>query len=87
MTRDKKNQKTVCLPSTSLPRIIVIGSGFAGMNFIKHMKNKPVQIVLVDKNNFHQFQPLFYQVAIAGLEPDAVSFPLRKLFKTQKNLV
>jgi len=81
------NQQSICLPETDVPRIVVVGAGFAGMNFIKKLKNKPVQIVLVDQNNYHQFQPLLYQVAIAGLEPDAVNFPVRKLFKTYKNLI
>lgn len=58
---------TVCLPATSLPRVVVIGAGFAGIHLIKKLRNQPVQIVLLDKNNFHQFQPLLYQVAIAGL--------------------
>ena len=78
---------TVCLPATRLPRIVVIGAGFAGLNLIKKLRNKPVQIVLLDKNNFHQFQPLLYQVAIAGLEPDSIVSPIRKLFQGYKNLV
>lgn len=78
--------KQVCLPESSLPRVAVIGSGFAGINLIKKLKNKPVQIILIDENNYHQFQPLLYQVAIAGLEPDRVNFPIRKFFRKYKNL-
>ncbi len=77
---------TLNLPDTDLPRIIVIGAGFAGLTFAKKMANKPYQIVVFDKNNFHQFQPLFYQVAMAGLEPSSISFPLRKTFQKAKNV-
>jgi NADH dehydrogenase len=74
------------MPDSSLPVVVVIGAGFAGINLIKKLRNKPVQIILLDKNNFHQFQPLLYQVAIAGLEPDSIVSPIRKLFQGYKNL-
>ena len=77
---------TLNLPDTDLPRIIVIGAGFAGLTFAKKMGNTPYQVVVFDKNNFHQFQPLFYQVAMAGLEPSSISFPLRKTFQKAKNV-
>ncbi|HSZ72569.1 MAG TPA: FAD-dependent oxidoreductase, partial [Cytophagaceae bacterium] len=67
-------------------KIIVIGGGFAGINFANHVKSNNYEIILIDKNNYHQFQPLFYQVATAGLEPAAISFPLRKFFQKQKNI-
>lgn len=76
----------ICLPDNSLPRVVVIGGGFAGISLVKKLKNKPVQIVVLDKNNFHQFQPLFYQVATSGIEPDSIVFPLRKLFNGYKNV-
>ena len=85
MEATKKSDK-IRLPETSLPRIVIIGGGFAGINFAKKLKNKPVQVVLIDRNNFHQFQPLFYQVATSGIEPDSIVFPLRKLFKKHENL-
>lgn len=78
---------TVCLPATGLPRVVVIGAGFAGIHLIKKLRNQSVQIVLLDKNNFHQFQPLLYQVAIAGLEPDSIVSPIRKLFQGYENLI
>ena len=68
------------LPQSNKPRIVIIGGGFAGMNLAKNLKNSGYQIVLIDKNNFHTFQPLLYQVATAGLEPDSVAYPLRKVF-------
>ncbi|MCB0535549.1 MAG: NAD(P)/FAD-dependent oxidoreductase [Saprospiraceae bacterium] len=84
---DQCPYSTVCLPATKFPRIVVVGAGFAGINLIKKLRNKPVQVVLLDRNNFHQFQPLLYQVAIAGLEPDSIVSPIRKLFQGYKNLV
>lgn len=62
-----------------------MGGGFAGINMARALRNAPVQIVLLDRNNYHLFQPLLYQVATAGLEPDSISFPLRGIFKRQKN--
>lgn len=68
----------ICLPSSDLSRVVVIGGGFAGLALVEGLKNKDVQVVLIDRNNFHQFQPLFYQVATCGLEPDRIVFPFRK---------
>lgn len=68
------------IPDTSLPRVVVIGGGFAGLQFITHLPQKSFQAVLIDKHNYHTFQPLLYQVATAGLEPDSIAYPLRKIF-------
>lgn len=67
-------------------KIIIIGGGFAGINVARHLKDDAFEVLLIDKNNYHQFQPLFYQVATAGLEPASISFPLRKFFHGQKNI-
>jgi NADH dehydrogenase len=67
-------------------KIIIVGGGFAGINVARHLKGDAFEILLIDKNNYHQFQPLFYQVATAGLEPASISFPLRKFFHGQKNV-
>jgi NADH:ubiquinone reductase (H+-translocating) len=69
------------LPETSLPRIVIVGAGFGGLALAQNLDTTQYQVVLIDKNNYHQFQPLFYQVATAGLEPSAITFPLRKLFQ------
>ena len=69
------------IPKSDKRRIIVIGGGFAGIQFIKSLKNAPFQIVLVDRHNYHTFQPLLYQVATAGLEPDSIAGALRHLFE------
>lgn len=79
--------KHFCVPDNEYPKIVVIGAGFAGINFIKKLKDKPVQVILIDQNNYHQFQPLLYQVAISGLEPDSVVTPIRKLFKSCINMI
>ena len=76
-----------CIPDNNYPKIVVIGAGFAGINFIKRLKDKPVQVILIDQNNYHQFQPLLYQVAISGLEPDSVVTPIRKLFSSCINMI
>lgn len=81
-----KAENKICLPESNLPRVVVIGGGFAGISFVKKLKSKPVQVVMLDKNNFHQFQPLLYQVATSGIEPDSIVFPLRKLFKGYQNV-
>lgn len=66
-------------------RIVIIGGGFAGLEMAKKIDKKQYQVVLLDKNNYYQFQPLFYQVASAGLEPSSISYPLRKMFQKQSS--
>lgn len=73
------------IPRIDLPRVVVVGCGFAGLKFIKRLNSRNYQIVLFDKNNFHTFQPLMYQVASSGLEPDSIVYPIRKLFNNKKN--
>lgn len=75
----------VPIPESDLPRIIIIGGGFAGVKLVKRLKKLPLQIVLFDRNNYHTFQPLLYQVATAGLEPDSIADPLRKQLEPAKN--
>ena len=73
------------IPETNQPRIVIIGCGFAGLNLAKNLKKQPYQVVMIDKHNYHTFQPLLYQVATAGLEPDSIAYPIRNIFKKQKN--
>lgn len=70
---------------SSSPRIVIIGGGFAGVNFAKKMKNKGFQIVLLDKHNYHNFQPLLYQVATGGLEAGSIAYPIRKVIQEHEN--
>lgn len=68
------------IPATTKPRVVIIGGGFGGMNLAKSLRNTDVQVVLFDKQNYNGFWPLLYQVATAGLEPDAIAEPFRKMF-------
>ncbi len=77
----------ICLPDSKLPRVVIIGGGFAGLALVEKLKNKELQVVLFDKNNFHQFQPLFYQVATSALQPDSIVFPFRKQINGYKNVL
>lgn len=71
---------------TSQKRIVIVGGGFGGLQLARKLAKQDYQVVLIDKNNYHQFQPLFYQVATAGLEPSTISFPFRKIFQKNKNI-
>lgn len=74
------------VPETADKRVVIAGGGFGGLEVAKRLKNSGYQVVLIDKHNYHQFQPLFYQVAMCGLEPSSISFPLRKVFHKAKNI-
>lgn len=75
----------VNVPELNVPRVIIVGGGFGGIQLAMALRHAPVQVVMFDKNNYHTFQPLLYQVATGGLEPDSIAFPLRKMFKRQQN--
>ena len=68
------------------PKIVVLGGGFAGLQFIQNLKENEYDIMLIDKLNHHQFQPLFYQVATSQIEPSSISFPFRKIFQERKDV-
>src|SRR6185437_11143383 len=70
----------------SQKKVVILGAGFAGLQLARRIKNSEYEITIIDQYNFHQFQPLFYQVASARLEPSAISFPLRKVFQRKKNV-
>ena len=73
------------IPRSSFPRVVIIGGGFAGISLAKRLRNKNVQVVLLDKHNYHNFQPLMYQVATGGLEPDSIAYPIRKIVQEYKD--
>jgi len=65
----------------AFPRVVIIGAGFAGISMAKSFKNAAVEILLIDQNNFHNFQPLMYQVATGGLQPDSIAYPVRRVIR------
>lgn len=73
------------IPASTNKRVVIIGGGFGGITLAKKLKNAAFQIVLIDKHNYHTFQPLLYQVATGGLEPDSIAYPIRNIFKKQQN--
>lgn len=74
------------IPKYASGRIVVIGGGFAGLTLVRKLAKTGYQTVLIDRNNFHQFPPLFYQVATSALNPGDIAFPFRKLFRGKKNV-
>ncbi len=73
------------IPQSSFPRIIIIGGGFGGIALAKKLSKKEVQVVLLDRHNYHTFQPLLYQVSTGGLEPDSIAYPIRKVLQGYPN--
>ncbi|EEC94790.1 hypothetical protein PRABACTJOHN_03851 [Parabacteroides johnsonii DSM 18315] len=73
------------IADTGKKRVVIIGGGFGGLKLANRLKGSNFQIVLIDKNNYHQFPPLLYQVASSGLESSSISFPFRKIFQKRKN--
>ncbi len=69
-----------------MKKLLIIGAGFAGLRLARALKNKNFEVWIIDKNNYHQFQPLLYQVATSGLDPGSIAFPLRKIFQERKNV-
>ena len=73
------------LPKTDKKRVVIVGGGFGGLKLANKLRNSDFQVVLVDRNNYHQFPPLIYQIASAGIEPSSISFPFRKIFQKRDN--
>ncbi|SEA01090.1 NADH dehydrogenase [Porphyromonadaceae bacterium KH3R12] len=69
-----------------MKKIVVIGCGFGGLQFVNHLKKGVFDIIVIDKINHHQFPPLFYQVAASQIEPSTVSFPIRKIFQKRRDV-
>lgn len=74
------------IPTSSLPRVVIIGGGFGGLSLAKKLKNQNFQVVLLDKHNYHTFQPLLYQVATGGLESGSIAYPIRKVVQSQNEV-
>lgn len=71
--------------NVSKPKIVIIGGGFAGLELAKHLRNERVDLLMLDRHNYHTFQPLLYQVATGALEAETIAFPIRRIFQGQKN--
>ena len=78
--------KDAHIPTTNHPRVVIVGGGFAGITLAKRLRNQDYQVVLLDRNNYHTFQPLLYQVATGGRKADSIAYPLRRIVKRGKNL-
>lgn len=74
------------LPYSKHPRLVIVGGGFAGISLARNLINQPLQVVMVDRRNYHTFQPLLYQVSTSGLEPDSIAYPIRKIFNKSENV-
>ncbi|MCG8473950.1 MAG: NAD(P)/FAD-dependent oxidoreductase [Cytophagales bacterium] len=82
-----KNELTIHVPKSDCPRVVIIGGGFAGLRLAQRIVRKNFQVVMLDQHNYHTFQPLLYQVATAGLEPDSIAGPLRQHISERKNFL
>src|SRR5690554_5346353 len=79
--------QNIPVPEPGKERIVILGAGFGGLKLARILAaTDHFQVVIIDRNNYHQFQPLLYQVATAGLEPSSISFPIRKIFQKKKNV-
>lgn len=74
------------MKTTDKKQIIIIGAGFGGLTIAKALRNKNVDVLLIDQNNYHNFQPLMYQVATGGLEPYSIAYPVRRIFRKCRNV-
>ena len=71
--------------SNSVHKVVIVGAGFGGLRAVKTLAHAPVHVTLIDRNNYHLFQPLLYQVATAGITPEEIAYPVRTIFRRQKN--
>lgn len=67
-------------------KVVIIGAGFGGVSMAKSLRNKNVDVLVLDQNNYHNFQPLMYQIASGALEPHSIAYPIRRIFRKYKNL-
>src|SRR5580704_5306106 len=74
------------MTSESRPRVVIVGAGFGGLNAARALAKAPVQITVIDRKNYHTFQPLLYQVATAGLSPGEIAAPIRSILRSHNNI-
>ncbi len=73
------------IPISDYPRVVIVGGGFAGISIAKKLLKEKLQVVILDRHNYHTFQPFLYQVSTSGLEPDSIAYPLRKITRRSKD--
>ncbi len=74
------------MPQQQKPRIVIVGAGFGGIELAKALRKAAAEVLIIDRNNYHNFQPLMYQVATGGLEPDSIAYPVRRIFRPYRNV-
>src|SRR5690606_9258291 len=85
--RKKDNYSVILGMETKTERVVIVGGGFAGVNLLKKLANDPhFEVILVDKNNYHFFPPLIYQVSTAFIENSNISYPFRRMFQSMNNV-
>ena len=72
-------------PASRRPRVVIIGAGFGGLSAAKRLARAPFEVTIIDRHNYHLFQPLLYQVATAGLSPADIASPIRGILRRQQN--
>src|SRR5579885_2793363 len=72
-------------PAATRPRVVIIGAGFGGLQTAKALKKVPVEVTVIDRHNYHLFQPMLYEVAAAGLSPGDIATPVRQILRKQRN--
>src|ERR1700747_1152454 len=75
------------MTNNRLPRVVIVGAGFGGLNAAQALAKAPVHVTVVDRKNHHTFQPLLYQVATAGLSPGEIAAPIRSILRSDPNVV
>ena len=74
------------MTNRATPRVVIVGSGFGGLNAARSLVGSPVRITMIDRRNYHTFQPLLYQVATAGIVPGEIAAPIRSIFRSDHNI-
>lgn len=84
---DSGNERIIAgRPARIVPRVVIVGCGFGGLNAARTLAGKGADVTIIDRNNYHGFWPLLYQVATAGIEPESIAYPVRAIFREWRNV-